>query len=92
MLQDIRNSTQGPVFKVIVGLIVLSFALFGIESILLGGSDDAVAEVNGDKIRSIEVQQAVIRQKQRLAQLLGDNFDPAMFDATVGGAFRLGRF
>jgi len=80
MLQDIRNSTQGPVFKVIVGLIVLSFALFGIESILLGGSDDAVAEVNGDKIRSIEVQQAVIRQKQRLAQLLGDNFDPAMFD------------
>ena len=80
MLQDIRNSTQGPVFKVIVGLIVLSFALFGIESILLGGSDDAVAEVNGDKIRSIEVQQAVIRQKQRLAQLLGENFDPAMFD------------
>lgn len=80
MLQDIRNSTQGPVFKVIVGLIVLSFALFGVESILLGGSDDSVAVVNGDKIRAMEVQQAANRQKQQLAAMLGENFDPSLID------------
>ncbi|MDG0979505.1 MAG: SurA N-terminal domain-containing protein [Halieaceae bacterium] len=80
MLQDIRNSTQGPVFKVIVGLIVLSFALFGVESILLGGSDDSVAVVNGDKIRSVEVQQAANRQKQQIAAMLGENFDPSVID------------
>lgn len=80
MLQDIRNSTQGPVFKVIVGLIVLSFALFGVESILLGGSDDSVATVNGAKIRAIEVQQAANRQKQRIASMLGENFDPSLID------------
>ena len=80
MLQDIRNSTQGPVFKVIVGLIVLSFALFGVESILLGGSDDSVAVVNGDKIRAVEVQQAANRQKQQIASMLGENFDPSLID------------
>lgn len=80
MLQDIRNSTQGPVFKVIVGLIVLSFALFGVESILLGGSDDSVALVNGDKIRAVEVQQAANRQKQQIASMLGENFDPSLID------------
>ena len=80
MLQDIRNSTQGPVFKVIVGLIVLSFALFGVESILLGGSDDSVAVVNGDKIRAVEVQQAANRQKQQIAAMLGENFDPSLID------------
>jgi peptidyl-prolyl cis-trans isomerase D len=80
MLQNIRSGTKGPVFKVIIGLIVLSFALFGVESILLGGSDDSVAEINGEKVSAFEVQQAVARQKQSLAELLGDNFRPELFD------------
>lgn len=80
MLQNIRSGTKGPVFKVIIGLIVLSFALFGVESILLGGSDDSVAEINGEKVSTFEVQQAVARQKQSLAELLGDNFRPELFD------------
>lgn len=80
MLQNIRSGTKGPVFKVIIGLIVLSFALFGVESILLGGSDDSVAEINGEKVSTFQVQQAVARQKQSLAELLGDNFRPELFD------------
>ena len=44
MLQDIRKTTQGTAAKVVIGLIVISFALFGIESILLGGGGGAVAE------------------------------------------------
>lgn len=80
MLQNIRSGTKGPVFKIIIGLIVLSFALFGVESILLGGSDDSVAEINGEKVSVFEVQQAVARQKQSLAELLGDNFRPELFD------------
>ena len=37
MLQDIRQNTKGTAAKIVVGLIVISFAFFGIESILLGG-------------------------------------------------------
>lgn len=80
MLQDIRKSTQGTAAKIIVGLIVVSFSLFGIESILLGGGSSGVAEVNGEDISPLEVQQAVNNQKRRLIGMMGDNFDPAMID------------
>ncbi len=51
MLQDIRqNVVKGPVAKVGIWLIVISFAAFGIESILVGGSGGGVAVVNGEEI------------------------------------------
>jgi len=80
MLQDIRQNIQGTAAKIVVGLIVVSFSLFGIESILLGGSGSSVAEVNGEEITPQELQQAVNTQKRRLISMLGDNIDPAMLD------------
>ena len=83
MLQDIRKSTKGTTAKVVVGLIVVSFSIFGIESILLGGSGGGIAEVNGEQIYPGEVQQVVNTQKRRLISLMGDNLDPAMLDDQV---------
>ena len=80
MLQDIRKSTQGTAAKVVVGLIVISFSIFGIESILLGGSGGGIAEVNGEQIYPGEVQQLVNTQKRRLISMMGENLDPAMLD------------
>lgn len=80
MLQNIRKSTQGTAAKVVVGLIVISFALFGIESILLGGSGNTVAEVNGETVSPLELQQAVDTQRRQLIAMMGDNLDPAMLD------------
>ncbi len=80
MLQDIRKSTQGTTAKVIIGLIVLAFAFWGVESILLGGSSSAVAEVNGEAIEPGELQQAVSIEQRRLIAAMGDNFDPAMLE------------
>ena len=81
MLQDIRqNVVKGPVAKVIIWLIVISFAAFGIESILLGGGGGGVADVNGEEISPLELQQAVTTQKRRLIAMLGDQVDPAMLD------------
>jgi peptidyl-prolyl cis-trans isomerase D len=80
MLQDLRQSTKGPTAKIVVGVIVVSFALFGIESILLGGGSNGVAEVNGEEISPQELQQAVNTQKRRLISMLGENLDPAMLD------------
>ena len=62
MLQDIRSKVQGPVVKVIVWLIVISFSIFGIESILLGGGGGGVAEVNGEAITPQELEQALNTQ------------------------------
>lgn len=84
MLQAIRDGSKGIAARIIVGLIILTFALFGIESIVaLGGGEDAPAEVNGEEISQLEVQQAVNAQKTRLQRQFGENFDPAMFDENL---------
>ncbi|MGL4566474.1 MAG: SurA N-terminal domain-containing protein [Halioglobus sp.] len=80
MLQDIRSKVQGPVVKVIVWLIVISFSIFGIESILVGGGGSGVAEVNGEEITPQELEQALNTQQRRLIAAMGDNFDPAMLE------------
>ena len=79
MLQAIRDGSKGVAAKIIVGLIILTFALFGIESIVaLGGGEDAPAEVNGEEITEYQVQQMVQMQKRRLQAQFGENFDPSM--------------
>ena len=80
MLQDIRKNSQGTLAKIIVGVIILAFAGFGLESILLGGSNNSVAEVNGEQIGPMELQQAVNNQKRQLIAMMGENLDPAMLD------------
>ncbi len=80
MLQNIRANSKGTLAKIIIGLIVISFSIFGIESLLVGGATDAVAEVNGEELSPAEVQQAVNLQKRRLLSMLGDDADPALLD------------
>lgn len=80
MLQDIRQNIKGTTAKIVIGLIVISFSIFGIESILVGGGSGGVAEVNGEEITPQELQQAVNTQKRRLISMMGDNIDPAMLD------------
>lgn len=80
MLQNIRKNVQGPTTKIVVWLIVISFSVFGLESILVGGGSGGVAEVNGEQVTPQELQQAVNTQKRRLIAMMGDNLDPAMLD------------
>lgn len=80
MLQDIRQHIEGPTAKIVVGLIVISFAFFGIESILVNGGGNEIAEVNGESIYPQELQQALDTQKRRLMTMMGDKLDPALLD------------
>lgn len=80
MLQNIRANSKGTLAKIIIGLIVISFSIFGIESLLVGGGSNAVAEINGEELSPSEVQQTVNLQKRRLLSMLGDNADPALLD------------
>ena len=84
MLQTMRDNAQSWVAKVIVGVIVLIFALTGWESISRFTSDaETAAEVNGQAISKLELEQAVALQKRQLIQQLqqmGNQFDPSMID------------
>ena len=80
MLQSMRDGAQSTGAKVIIGLIILSFAGFGLESILPGGAGTSVAEVNGTEISPIELQQAIDAQKRQLMQIFGERIDLAMLE------------
>jgi peptidyl-prolyl cis-trans isomerase D len=80
MLQNIRDNIQGTAAKVIIALIVVPFALFGIDSLFNTSSQAPVAVVNGEKISERELVQTIALQKRRLINMMGDNIDPAMLD------------
>jgi peptidyl-prolyl cis-trans isomerase D len=80
MLQNIRDNVQGLVAKIIIGLIVVPFAIFGIESLVGGGGPVEVAKVNGEKIEEAELAQAINVQRRQLLARMGDNVQPALLD------------
>jgi len=81
MLQNIRDNSQGTIAKIIVGFIIITFALFGIESIVaLGNSESAPATVNGSDIQEVEILRLVNAQKNRFRQQFGENYDESLFN------------
>ena len=78
MLQSMRESAQSTPIKILIFLIVVSFAGFGVESVLFGGSDTSVAEVNGVELTPQQLQVAVDNQRRQLTQTFGDGLDPAI--------------
>ena len=68
MLQSIREHTQGWIAGVIISVIILSFALWGIHSYFVsGGSTNVVATVNDTEITSQQLALAFERVRQQAA-------------------------
>jgi len=63
-------------------LIILPFAFFGVDSYRQSGEGKAPASVNGTEITQQEFETALRQQQDRMRQMLGANFDPAMFETT----------
>lgn len=81
MLQNIRDNSQGIVAKIIVGLIVVTFALFGVESLVsLTSGSNAPATVNGVEISERDLLQGADLQRRQLLAQMGDNADPTLLD------------
>lgn len=79
MLEAIRDRAQGWIAKLILALITIPFALWGIESYFnKGGNGDVVAEVGKTKIYHQEFTQALQNQADQLRQSAGAKFDPAI--------------
>ena len=67
--------------QLILALITLPFAFWGIDSYRRGASTaEDVADVAGQKITLQEFNQAQRAQQDRLRAVLGDKFDPAVLD------------
>lgn len=86
MLHFIREKAKGWVAWLIVGLISIPFALWGLDSYLTGENDVVIATVNGDNINQSDLQRAFQQYRDQMRNTMGDDFDPQMFQ---GNAIRL---
>jgi len=79
MFDSVRNNKK--IVQIILALIILPFAFWGVESYIgnMGGGGDA-ASVGGSKISVAEFQEALREQQERLRPMLGGR-DPAMLES-----------
>ena len=84
MLEAIRRHAQGWLAKVILALIAVTFALFGVDSYMQGGgtSGGAVAEVGDESISREALSREVQAQTEQMRETLGPQFDPALVQTT----------
>ena len=80
MLHFIRERAQGWVAWFIVGLISIPFALWGVNSYITEPSDIVVASVNGEPIKQAEFQRSLKQYRERMRDMMGDDFEPSLFD------------
>ena len=67
--------------QLILFLMMVPFAFFGVDYYFRGNNaTDSVATIGKEKITQAEFDQSLRDQQQRARQMLGRNFDPAMFD------------
>jgi len=80
MLAAIREKVQGWIAGIILGLIAIPFALFGIDYYFKDRQLN-VAEVNGTEISVDTYRRALDNQKRSLQQMLGRNADLRLFES-----------
>ena len=79
MLEAIRNHAQGWLAKVILALIAITFALFGVDSYMKGDkSGGMIAEVGDVGISREELTRDIQGQSDRMREAMGPAFDPAV--------------
>ena len=90
MLDRIREGSKGPAAKIILFIIILTFALTGVSGYLGGGSEDYVAEVNNEQISRLDFDQAYRNERSRMEEQMGDFFDTLLADEGYMREFREG--
>lgn len=81
MLDKFRSYTQTKAAQVILALVLIPFALFGIDSYLnQAGNNLSIAKVDGYKIALPEYNRAIENVRNRMMSE-GKKVDPAMFDS-----------
>lgn len=80
MLQSFRNATKNWIGKAVVGvlfgLLIISFAIWGIGDIFRGGARTTVAKVGATEISAEQVRTAYQNEVQRLTRQLRQSITP----------------
>lgn len=90
MLDKLREGAQGKVAKVILVLIILSFALAGVGSYLSGPARTAPATVNGIEISAAALENAYRNERARMESQMGEAFSQLAANPDYMKQFRRG--
>lgn len=90
MLERIREGSQGVWAKVVLGLVILSFALAGVGSYITSSTETDAAVVNGDSIPLGTFERAYQSERQRMESQLGEMFSQLASNADYLQNFRSG--
>ena len=83
MLQTIRDRAQGWFAWIIVSLLILVFAVWGIGSYFAPDPDPVIVDVNGQETHWREFQREMAQTRQRLRDRLGSRYDDQLFPAEL---------
>lgn len=73
MLQDFRDNLSGVTKSVLVVIIIIPFAFFGVDALFeTRATEKEVANVNGDSISEISLRQAILVRKQQIKSKIKD--------------------
>lgn len=74
MLEKFREGSQGPGAKIILGAVIVTFALAGVSSYLGTGGAQSAATVNGVDISTQALENQVRTDRSRLESQQGESF------------------
>ena len=80
MLQTIREKTTGWIATVIVGLLIIPFAFFGVNNYFSDQAQLWVAKVGEQEISQDAYRQRFEEYRQQTRQMMGESFDPSMLE------------
>jgi peptidyl-prolyl cis-trans isomerase D len=83
MLQFIRDRAQGWIAWAIIGLLIIPFAFWGINTYFEGGGDAVVANVDGTDVTLNEYRDLMARQRERVRSMLGASATGDLIDSLV---------
>ncbi|MBS1270647.1 MAG: Peptidyl-prolyl cis-trans isomerase D [Gammaproteobacteria bacterium] len=78
MLSQIRERATGWIAYIIVGIIVIPFAFWGVNEYFSGGQEVIVATVNGVEIEQVDYRRALESRRRQMRRLMGENFEPEL--------------
>ena len=77
MLQHLRDNSRGVISFILIGFLVIIFALTGVEALFnWDSSANQAAKVNGETITEMDVARAIGMQKQQMLNAYGDQIPP----------------
>jgi len=83
VLQSIRERLTGILAFAILGILVVPFALVGVNQYFTSSSQNIVARVNDTEISTNDFNQSFSDYRRRMQAIMGDAYDPVEFDQLI---------